>query len=181
MTATFMIEPVTHPSPRFRANIALLLFLVTIAIAGAAAFVRWRLVVPDDAISTATNFAAHEQLFRMLLAADLMSIACYLAITLLFYERFKSVSQRLSLLAASLSFVSCAILAFGSLFHVAALIVLQGAEYLNVLSLQPLPALALAFLKLRAHAYGISLVFFGVYCVLITYLVLRTASRRVCI
>jgi hypothetical protein len=65
-----MMQPFAETSPRSRANIAVVLFLMTILTGGAAAFVRWRFVVPGDAMSTATNILAHEPLFQMLLAAD---------------------------------------------------------------------------------------------------------------
>jgi hypothetical protein len=176
MSAAFMMEPLPETSPRFRANIAVLLFLTTILTGGAAAFVRWRLVIPGDAISTATNILAHERLFQMLLAADLISVACYVAMTLLFYELFKPVNERLSLLTSSFGFMSCVITAFASLFHVAALVILRAAEYLNILTVQPLPDLALLCLKLRAEAYSISLVFSGFYCLLIGYLIFRSTG-----
>src|ERR1700682_5626708 len=101
MSATMMMQPYAETAARSRANIAVVLFLMTILTGGAAAFVRWRLVVPGDAVSTATNILAHEPLFRMLLVADLVSISCYIAMTLLVYERFKPVNRGLSLLAAS--------------------------------------------------------------------------------
>jgi hypothetical protein len=177
MSAVVMMEPFAEASPRFRVNIAVVLFLTTLLTGGAAAFVRWRLVVPGDAISTATNILAHEPLFQMLLAADLISVACCVAMTLLFYELFEPVNERLSLLAASFSLTSCVIVALASLFHIAALVVFRGAQYLNILTLQPLPTLVLMCLKLRAQAYGISLVFFGLYCLLIGYFVFRSTCR----
>jgi tetratricopeptide (TPR) repeat protein len=175
MSAAVMMEPFAETAPRFRAHIAVVLFLTTILTGGAAAFVRWRLVIPGDAISTATNILAHERLFQMLLAADVISVGCYVAATLLFYELFKPVSERLSLLTASLSITSCVIVAFASLLHLVALVVLRGAQYLNILTVQPLPDLALMCLKLRAQAYSISLVFFVFYCLLIAYLIFRSA------
>jgi hypothetical protein len=174
MSAAAMMQPLTETAPRFRADIAVVLFLTTILTGGAAAFVRWRLVVPGDAISTATNILAHEPLFLMLLAADLISVLCYAAMTLLFYELFKPVNTRLSLLTASFSLMSCVLVAFASLFHIAALVILRGAQYLNILTVQPLSALALMCLRLRAQAYSISLVFFGIYCLMIGYLIFRS-------
>src|SRR6266568_2505761 len=175
MSTVVVADPIAEASPLFRANIAGVLYLTSIVTGGAAAFVRWRLVVPDDAAATATNILAHEPLFRMLLAADLISAFCYFAVTLIFYEMFKLVNKRLSLLAASFSLMSCAIMAFACLFHIAALVVLRGAQSLNILAVQPLPALALMCLKLRAQAYGISLVFLGFNCLLIGYLIFRSA------
>jgi hypothetical protein len=129
MSAAVMTEPIAETSPPFRADIAALFYLMSILTGGAAAFVRWRLVVPGDATATATNILAHEPLFRMLLAADLISASCYVAVTLLFYEMFKLVNKRLSSLTAFFSLVSCAIVAFACLFHIAALVDLRGAQY----------------------------------------------------
>jgi tetratricopeptide (TPR) repeat protein len=175
MSTAVMTQPFEQTSPRFRVNIAIVLFLATVLTGGAAAFVRWRLVVPGDAISTATNILAHEPLFQMLLAADLISITCYLAMTLLFYQLFKPVNKGLALLTASFSLLSCVIVALGSLFHIAAMFLLRGAQYLNILTVKPLPDLVLMCLRLRAQAYSISLVFFGLYCLLSVYLLFKSA------
>ena len=70
--------------------------------------------------------------------------------------------------------MSCAIVALACLFHIATLAVLRGAQYLNILDVQPLPALALMCLRLRAQAYSIGLVFLGFYCLLIGYLIVRS-------
>jgi uncharacterized protein DUF4386 len=176
MSAAAMTGPIAQASPLSTAKIAGALYMTSILTGGAAAFVRWRLVVPDDATATATNILAHEPLFRMLLAADLISASCYAVVTMLFYEMFKLVNKRLSLLAAFFSLTSCAIVAFACFFHIAALVVLRGAQYLNlnILAVQPLPALALICLRLRAQAYSISLVFFGFSCLLIGYLIFRS-------
>src|SRR5437773_2231394 len=175
MSAAVMTQPFGQTSPRFRINIAIVLFVATVLTGGAAAFVRWRLVVPEDAVSTTTNIIAHESLFQMLLAADFISVMCYVAMTLLFYELFKPVNKRLALITALFSLMSCAIVAFGSLFHIAAMLLLRGAQYLNILTVKPLPALVLMCLQLRAQAYTISLAFFGLYCLLSGYLIFKSA------
>jgi hypothetical protein len=174
MSAAVMTEPIAEASRLSTANIAGVFYLTSILTGGAAAFVRWRLVVPGDAAATATNILAHEPLFRMLLAADLISASCYVAATLLFYEMFKLVNKRLSLLTAFFSLMSGAIVAFACLFHIAALVVLRSAQYLNLLDMQPLPTLALMCLKLRAQAYSVSLVYLGFSCLLIGYLIFRS-------
>ena len=50
--------------------------------------------------------------------ANLISVALYVALTLLFYQMFKPVSRRLSLLAALFSLAGCVLTAL-SLFHLA--------------------------------------------------------------
>jgi hypothetical protein len=174
MSAALMTEPIAEASPLSTANIAGVFYLTSILTGGAAALVRWRVFLSGDATATATNILAHEPLFGMVFAADLISALCYVAVTLLFYEMFKPVNKRLSLLAASFSLMGCAIVALACLFHIAALVVLRGAQYLNLLAVEPLRIVALLCLKLQAQAYDASLVFFGFYCLLIGYLIFRS-------
>ncbi|HSP14752.1 MAG TPA: DUF4386 domain-containing protein [Thermoanaerobaculia bacterium] len=172
--STALMDLIAEPSPRFKATRATVLCVTAFLMAAAAAFVRFKLVVPADPTATATNILAHEPLFRMLFAADLISASCYVAVTLLFHEMFKSVDERLSVLTAFLGLASGTIVAFGCLFHFAALLILKGAQSLNILSLEPLPALVLRCLQLQAQAHGISLALFGFYCVLLGYLIVRS-------
>lgn len=121
-----MIDRVVETSPRLWARIAGALYLITIVLGVfAEAFVRGTLIVRDDAAATATNILAHESLYRLGLAADLAMIACYIAVTLLFYVLFKPVSRGLSLLAAFFSLVGLAVLAANSLTHLAPLVLLS--------------------------------------------------------
>jgi hypothetical protein len=133
------------------------------------------IVVDGNAAATATNILAHQTLFRLGLATGLIATACYIAVTALFYGLFKPVNRSLSLLAAFFSLVGCAILAFASLFQLAPLVVLGGGQYLNVFKVEQLRALALLFLELNTQAGNICVVFFGVYCLLIGYLIFRSA------
>ena len=98
----------------------------------------------------------------------------YIAVTVLFYGLFKPVNKTISLLAASFSLVGCAIQAFGSLFQVAPLVVLEGSPYLSVFKADQLQAVALMFLKLNDQAAYIYLVFFGLFNVLIGYLIFNS-------
>jgi hypothetical protein len=75
------------------------------------------------------------------LAADLVSIAFYVTLTVLFYYLFKPVNAILSLLAAIISLAGCSITVL-NLFHLAA-------------QVSPL-------------------LFFGTYCLLLGYLILRS-------
>ena len=175
MSTVLIAEPFEETSPVVRAGVYYLLSILTGA---AAAIVRFRLVVPADAAATATNILAHEPLFRLILAADLISAVCYVAVTLVLYEMLKPVSKQLSLLTVLFSFISCTVAAFACLFHIAALVILRGAQYLHIVALRPLPDLALLCLRLRAEAYGVSLVFFAVSCLLIAYLLFKRGILR---
>ena len=85
--STAIIAERTLEAPRFLARIAGIFYLLTFLTGGAALFVHGRLS----------------------LAAGLVAGACYVAVTLLFYFLFKPVNKVLSLLAALVSLVGCAI------------------------------------------------------------------------
>jgi hypothetical protein len=168
------MERIAETPPRFKARIAGVFYLLTFLTGGLAVFARRGLVVNGDAAATATNILAHESLFRLGFAADSLVVVCYIAVTALFYELFKPVNRSVSLLAAFFSLVGCAILGFAGLFELGPLVVLGGAQYSSVFKLEQLQALAYLFLKLYGQAYGISLVFFGFYCLLIGYLIFKS-------
>ncbi len=161
------------PAPNARiTGIVYFLYFLTAVLGGV---MLKGLVVDGDAATTANNLMAHQSLFRLGLATGLVATACYISVTGLFYGLFKPVNRSLSLLAAFIGLVGCAITAFGSLFQLAPLVVLGGAQYLSVFNVQQLRALALMFLELNAQTANICLVLFGFYDLLIGYLIFRSA------
>jgi len=175
MSTAVMVERIAGTSPRPRAKITSVFYLLYFLAAVAELIFLKGLVVNGDAASTANNILAHQPLFRLGLATGLIATACYVAVTALFYDLFKPVNRSLSLLAAFFSLVGCAILAFASLFQLAPLVVLGGAQYLSVFKVEQLRALASLFLELYGLTVSICFVFFGVYCVLLGYLIFRSS------
>ncbi|MFZ0314943.1 MAG: DUF4386 domain-containing protein [Candidatus Korobacteraceae bacterium] len=173
MSAAVMMERIAEASPRFRARMAGVFYLLNGGTAFAF-FVRGQLVVSGDAAATATNILAHEPLFRMALAADLIGVASYVVVTALLYDLFKPVNSTLSLLAAFFSLVGCAVQVVACVFHLASLVVLGGAQYLSVFKTEQLQAMALMFLKLHGQGFDVAIVFFGLYCLLIGYLIFKS-------
>jgi Domain of unknown function (DUF4386) len=174
MSASVAIERRANASPRLKARAAGAFYLLTFLSGGLVLFARGGLVVNGDAAATATNILAHEPLFRLGFAADLIVVAAYVAVTALFYELFKPVNRSVSLLAACFSLVGCAIQASACFFQLAPLVVLGNARYLSVFNADQLQALALLSLKLGAQAFNIPFAFFGCYCLLIGYLILQS-------
>jgi len=122
-------------SPKLWARIAGAFYLATI-VAGvfAEAFVRGALIVRNDPAATSTNILTHELLYRTGLVADLVMLASYIAVTLLFYRLFRPVSKSLSMTGAFFSLVGIGVLAVNSLTHVAPLIFLAPGDYLSAFS-----------------------------------------------
>jgi hypothetical protein len=133
-----------------------------------------RLIVFNDAAATASNLLANEALFRSSTAALLISGAFYVAATLFIYHVLKPVNRTISMLAAIFSLIGCAIGALGCLFDLIPFLLLKKADYLTVFSVEQLQALTLMFLKLRVQANNIGLVFFGLHCLGVGYLILRS-------
>jgi hypothetical protein len=119
MSAALAIEPTAETSPRTKARIAGVFYLLTI-------------VTGAVAVSVASGK----------LVANLIATLCYVAVTLLFYGLFKPVSGSISSLAAAVSLVGCAISALS----------------------------AFRLVPSRINP----LVFFGFYCLLIGYLIVRS-------
>jgi hypothetical protein len=161
-------------SPRTKARFAGLFYLLYTATGSWGYSVSQRLVVGGDAAATASNILAKEPLFRLAIAANLVSAACYIVVTALLYEIFKPVDRTVSRLAAFFNLTSCAIGAFDSLFQLAALDVLKGGPYLSVFSAQQLQGLALLFLKLNIRALDMGQIFFGFQWIAIGYLIIRS-------
>jgi hypothetical protein len=92
MSAAIMIKRIAEASPRFKARMAGVLFLLLVL---TAAFTEF--------------FARGKLSFAADLTAGIIEVSCMIAVTLLFYGIFKPVNRRLSLLAASCNFVALAL------------------------------------------------------------------------
>jgi len=176
MSTAAVEEKKPEVSPLFKARIAGVLYLVTVLTRILAdGVVRDRLVRSMDGAATATNILAHPSLFRLGFAADVIAFASYIALTALLYELLRPVNRSLSLMAAFFSLVACISQAISSVFHLTVLNVLGGEGYLRGFTTEQLQALALLLLKLRAVTYhNIGLVFLGLYCITIGYLIFRS-------
>jgi hypothetical protein len=161
-------------SPQQRARVSGALYLIIFA-AGLFAefFVRDRLIVYGDGTVTATNILAHELLYRSGGAALLITVACEPAVALLFYELLKPVSRSVSLLAAFFRLVYAAMNGVNQLLHFIPLVLL-GAGVASFETDQ-LRGLALVSLDVYAQGLWITLIFFGLHCVLVGYLIWSSA------
>jgi hypothetical protein len=134
------------------------------------------LVVKNDSAATANAIVTHEQLFHLGVATGLIETGFYIALVALFYVLFKPVNRSVSLVAAFFGLVGCAIQASGSVFQAFTLTNLGNGGTVSVFSSDELSgrAVGMLFLKLTDQASGVALVFFGMYCLLIGCLILRS-------
>jgi len=170
-----MTNRTVHVSPQVYARTAGVLYLINIAcgICGEI-FVRGHLIVAGDAAATAHNIISSEFLFRSGTVGDLIMHITDVPMTLIFYVLLRPVSRDLSLLSALFSMLQTAILCANKLNLVTVLLLLEGSTTLKALDPAQLQALASLSLAMHENGFGIGLIFFGVSCLIVGYLMFRS-------
>src|SRR5204863_3765475 len=98
----------------------------------------------------------------------------YVGVTAFIYYLLRPVSRSLSLLGALFGLAGVAIGGASWAIHLTPLLLLHGDQYLTVFTTSQLQAMSLAALKLQTQAFPIGMVFFGLQCMSLGYLVGRS-------
>src|SRR5438874_4285738 len=163
-----MTDRSSESSPQLYARIggALYLIIIVIGLFGQV-FVRDKLIVSGDAAATAKNIMASESLWRFHVAAELFLLICAIVLLMILFVLLKPVSRELTLLALYFNLVSIGLEAATTMYLVVALFPLGNAAYLKAFSPEQLYAMATLSLKAHGYGFGVSLLFFGCFCVVI--------------
>ncbi len=138
-------------------------------------YIPSKLFVHGNAAATANNIAAHERLFRLGIAADLIGAVVLIFLTLAFYRLFKGVDQYLAVLVVIFGGVMPALIYFvGVVSDFGALTVVRGADFLSVFDKPQRDALALLFLRLRDHQNTAAEILWGIWLLPLAVLVYRS-------
>lgn len=160
--------------PQVAARLAGFLYLLIIA-GGlfAQAFVRERLIVAGDAAATASNLLEHATLYRMGFGVHLFYLLCAIALAVILYDMLRRVSASLALLALCFDIVAITVEGVGLLDHLAPLRMLTDS---GLTAMDPIQLQAMAYAQARQFAYGfgMSLVFFGAFCIVAGVLIHRS-------
>jgi hypothetical protein len=133
------------------------------------------MMLADAVLPSPAQIVASKSLYVFGGVAQLLVYACDIGVALVFYELLKPVSRRVALLATFFRLVFAGIASINMLNHFAPLIFLSGAGFLNAFTPDQQRALAVAFIGLRTFGFDIALVFFGFHCILVGYLIFRSA------
>jgi uncharacterized protein DUF4386 len=170
-----MSKTFAESSPRATARMAgVFQLLEGLASAFPQLFVLDKLVVSDNAKSTAANILGHEPLFLFGFASVLCGVVFHIAWAFLLYELLKPVNRSLSLLALFVILVGCAIQSITGLMYLAPLLILEAGGSLSAFTTEQLHALAYVFVRLNNYGFDLYLVFFGLWSVLVGYLIFRS-------
>lgn len=170
-----MIDRTIESSPQLYARIggALYLIIISIGLFGEAR-VRDRIIVSGDATATAKNLMASESLWRFHIAAELLLLICAVVLLMILFVLLRPVSRELVLLATFFNLVSIGLEAATAMYLVVALFPLGNAAYLAAFSSAQLYAMASLALKSHGYGFGVSLLFFGCFCVVIGRVIFRS-------
>ena len=162
-------------SPRNPGRVAGLLYLLT-SIAGffAMGYVPGKLIVDGNAAVTASNIAAHETLYRLGIAGGLIGQAGFIFVALALYDLLQGVKPKQASLMVILIVVSIPIAFLNELNAFAALILVRGADFLSVFDRPQRDALAMLFIELHGHGFGIAELFWGLWLFPLALLVYRS-------
>ena len=133
------------------------------------------LIVHGNATATADNIIAHELLFRLGIAGDLLTgtIAIFLALAL--YRLFKAVDQNLAVLMVILGALMVTPIYFvNTLNDAAALLLARGGEFLSVIEKPQRDALAMLFLRLHHGGVVANEIFWGLWLFPLAALVIKS-------
>ena len=170
-----MTSRAIETSPQLYARIGGVLYLIIIVVGlFGEAFVRDRLIVSGDATATAANIRSMESLWRFHIAAELFLLICAVALLLILFALLRPVNRDLVLLAAFFNLVSIGLEAAITMYLLEALFPLGNAGYLKAFAPEQLYAMTSLSLKSHSYGFGVSLIFFGCFCLVIGYLIFRS-------
>src|SRR5215831_17530319 len=155
-----MTDRTVETSPQLYARVGGLLYLIIIVIGlFGEAFVRDKVIVSGDAAATAANIRSMESLWRFHIATELFLLICAVVLLLILFVLLRPVSRDLALLAAAFNLVAIGI---------------EAAITLKLL--EALSPEANATLSLRSHSqgFGVSLLFFGCFCLVAGRLIFKS-------
>jgi hypothetical protein len=131
-------------------------------------------LVSDNAVLTAQNIIAHERLFRIGIASNLLVFATDVLLVTALYVVLERVNRRLALLATFFRLIETTILIVAALNDFSVLRLLSGASYLTTVSSTELAALARVSIGAHGSAYGVALLLFGFGSPVFCYLWLKS-------
>jgi hypothetical protein len=137
-------------------------------------YVPSKLIVHGNAAATASNISASEPLFRLGIAAQLISQAGFIFVALALYDLLKAVNRRHASLMVTLVVVSIPIAFLNEVNSIAALVLVRGADFLSIFDKPQRDALAMLFLNLHFHGIVVDEIFFGLWLLPLALLVYRS-------
>jgi Domain of unknown function (DUF4386) len=138
-------------------------------------YVPSKIIVHANPAATASNIAAHEMLFRLGIASELIGYAGFILVVMALYELFKGVNRPNAALVVIFLVVQVPIAFLNELNSFAALVLVRGAaDFLTVFDEPRRDALAMLFLNLHGRGFMVNEIFYGLWLLPLALLVYRS-------
>jgi hypothetical protein len=154
--------------------VGLLYVLASIVGFFAMGYVPNRLIVHGNAAATVDNIAAHEVLFRLGIAGQLIGQAAFIFVALALYDLLKGINQRQAALMVILIVVSVPIALVNELNSLAALALVRGADFLSLVEKPQRDSFAMLFLNMHGRGLVVAELFWGLWLFPLALLVYRS-------
>lgn len=151
----------------------LYLVIIVIGLLGEA-FIRNSLIVSGDPGATAQRILESEFLWRLGIAGQLVLLVCAVALTAIWYFLLRPVNRYLAVAVVCFGLVSLAVESLCALYLQAALDPLTSTALAKVASAEQRHGLSYLAVVAHAKTFGVALIFFGVQCLLVGYLIRKS-------
>jgi hypothetical protein len=137
-------------------------------------YVPKQLIVIGNAAATVANIAAHESLFRLGIAAQLIGQAAFIFVALALYDLLCGVNKRHAQLMLGLIVLSVPIVFMNEVNSFATLALIRGSDFLGAVDRPQRDALAMFFLNMHGRGLLIAELFWGFWLWPLAALVYRS-------
>jgi hypothetical protein len=128
-------------------------------------------IVSGDAAATANNIMTSELLFRMGIVGSLITQLLQIIVVLVLFKLFTPVNKNHASLMVVFALVGVPISMLNTLNRIAALLLLNGGDYLRAFGADQLHTLAMFFLNLNEEGVLIATIFWGLWLFPLGYLI----------
>ena len=165
-------------TPRRLARIAGILYLVIFVTAGfSEGAVRADLITYGDPAATAANLLDNSSLVRLSVVSDAVAFIADAIVSVLLYLILVPVSKPLAMSAAVLRLIAHPAIALVNLVpYLGGLLVLDGTVPMASFSAEQTQSISMILLELHHHGYYIAGAMFGVHCLLLGILLVRSVE-----
>ncbi len=126
-------------------------------------YVPGKLIVRWDAMATASNFLAHQTMFRFAIVAELLGSVIFICLGIALYRLLSGVNKTAAGLMVAFVLVSATIGFFNTLNNLAAMSLFDGGDFLRVVDPVQRQALGMLFVRLHGQGNIINEVFWGLW------------------
>ncbi len=169
-----MTPPVLEPAQYTAAKIVGFLYPIQMATGILGHYVRGQMIVAGDATKTAQNILESERLFRLSIAADVVTCSTVIVLVWAFYILVRPIDRNLALLAVFFRLVENAVLCVAAVNSLVLLKLVGGTDYLQIIGTSQLHSFARLALSAQGLGMNVAFILLGLGSAVFAWLLLKS-------